>query len=166
MQRIVGPFPLTLGPDIHISRFGVIPKSHQISKWRLILDLSFPKRKSVNDRLLKDHCSLHYSTIDDAIQHIMKLGRGTVLSKVDIKSAFRLLPVHPADSYLLEMQWKDRLFIDTCLPFGLRSVPKLFNILADLLTWILQQQGVTPLLLHRDNFLFIYPLSSNTCLSI
>ena len=62
----------------------------------------------------------------------MKLGRGTLLSKVDIKSAFWLLPVHPANRYLLRIQWKDKLFIDTCLPFGLRSAPKLFNILADL----------------------------------
>ena len=114
------------------------PKSHQINKWRLILDL-LPKRESVHDGILKDLCCLHYITIDDTIQHIMKPGRETLLSKVDIKSAFSLIPVHPADRYLLGMQWKDRLFIDTCLPFGLRSAPKLFNILADLLAWIVQQ---------------------------
>ena len=46
MQRVAGSFPLTLVPDIHISRFGVIPKSHQTTnKWRLILDLSFPKER-------------------------------------------------------------------------------------------------------------------------
>ena len=94
----------------------------------------------------------------------MKLDKGALLSKVDIKSAFRLLPVHPADRYLLGMQWKDQLFIDTCLPFGLISIPKLFNILADLLAWILQQQGVAPLLHYLDDFFFIGPPSSNTCL--
>ena len=114
MQRVADPFPLTLVPDIHISRFDIIPKSHQINKWKLILDFSFPKGKSVNDVILKDLCSLHYITIDE---QIMKLDRGTLLSKVDIKSAFKLLPVHPADRYLLGMQWKNRLFIDTCLPF-------------------------------------------------
>ena len=62
------------------------------------------------------------------------------------------------------MQWKDRLFIDTCLPFGLWSAPKLFNILADLLAWIVQQHGVIPLLHYLDDFLFIGPPSSNTCL--
>ena len=62
------------------------------------------------------------------------------------------------------MQWKDRLFIDTCLPFGLRFAPKLFNILADLLTWIPQQQVAIPLLHCLDDFLFIGPLSSNICL--
>ena len=53
MQRVAGTFPLTLVPDLQISRFGVIPKSHQINKWRLILNLSFPKAKSVNDGILK-----------------------------------------------------------------------------------------------------------------
>ena len=86
-----------------------------------------------------------------------------LLFKVDIKSTFRLLPVHPANRYLLGMQFKDRLFIDTCLPFGLRSAPKLFNILANLLARILQQ-GVTPLLHYLNNFLFIGPPSLNTCL--
>jgi len=82
----------------------------------------------MNDGIPKDLCSLNYITIDDTIQHIMTLGKGTLLAKVNIKSAFRLLPVHPADHYLLGMQWRDELFVDTCLPFGLRSAPKLFNI--------------------------------------
>ena len=36
--RIVGPLPVTVA--IHTSRFGVIPNSGQLNKWRLILDLS------------------------------------------------------------------------------------------------------------------------------
>ena len=60
---------------------------------------------------------------------------GALLAKMDIKHAFRLLLVHLADHHLLAMNWKGNLFIDTCLSFGLRSAPKLFNILADLLSW-------------------------------
>ena len=76
----------------------------------------------------------------------MSIGPGTLLGKTDIKSAFRLLPLHPTDRHLLVMQWHQELFIDMCLPFGLRSAPKLFNILAEFLAWILKQQGVAPLL--------------------
>lgn len=43
-----------------------------------------------------------------------------------------------ADRHLLVMEWKNGLFIDTCLPFGLHSAPKLFNLLADLLQWVLK----------------------------
>ena len=61
------------------------------------------------------------------------------------------------------MHWKYQIFVDTCLPFGLRSAPKLFNILADLLSWILEQQGVTPLLHYLDDFLLMGPPQSPTC---
>ena len=61
------------------------------------------------------------------------------------------------------MRWRHQIFIDTCLPFGLRSAPKLFNVLADLLSWILEQQGVTPLLHYLDDFLLIAPPQSSSC---
>ena len=127
LGRVAGPFPPQAVPQVHISRFGVIPKGHT-GKWRLIVDLSHPRGHSVNDGIPKSLCSLKYVTIDEAIQGILQLGRGALLAKIDIKSAFRLLPVHPADRHMLGMQWKDGVYIDTCLPFGLRSAPKLFNI--------------------------------------
>ncbi len=36
---VIGPFSHTAYPTIHVSRFGVIPKRSQLTKWRLILDL-------------------------------------------------------------------------------------------------------------------------------
>lgn len=85
------------------------------------------------------------------------------LAKIDIKSAFRLLPVHPADRHLLAMRWDQHIFINKCLLFGLRSAPKLFNVLADLLPWVLQQQQVTPVLHYLDDFLTMGPPQSPTC---
>ena len=85
------------------------------------------------------------------------------MAKIDIKHAFRLLPVCPADRHLLAMRWKNMISVDTCLPFGLRSAPKLFNILADLLSWILEQQGVSPLLHYLDDFLLMAPPQSSQC---
>ena len=87
-----------------------------------------------------------YITIDDAITKILTLGPGALIAKIDIRNAFRMVPVHPADRHLLAMRWRNGIFIDTCLPFGLRSSSKLFNILADLLAWILVRQGITVLL--------------------
>ncbi len=74
-------------------------------------------------------------------------------SKIDVKSAFRLIPVHPFDRHLLAMEWKDNIYVDTCLPFCLRSAPKLFNIMADLLAWILEHQGVSNLMHYLDDFI-------------
>ena len=46
--RLLGPFDPDLFPAVQISRFRVIPKSEPDS-WRLILDLSYPEGRSVND---------------------------------------------------------------------------------------------------------------------
>ena len=164
--RVAGPFDKAAVPRVHISRFGVIPKGHQPNKWRLIVDLSHPTEFSVNDGIPKHLCSLSYITIDTAIRQILDFGPGTLLAKIDIKSAFRLLPVLPADRHLLAMQWNHQIYIDMCLPFGLRSAPKLFNILADFLSWIVEQKGVSPVLHYLDDFLIMAPPSpdSRVCL--
>ena len=41
-----------------------------------------------------------------------------MLAKLDIKSAYHLVPVHPGDRYLLGLQWEGETYADTCLPFG------------------------------------------------
>ena len=115
MGRVAGPFNQSLVPHAHVSRFGVIPKNHQPDKWRLIVDLSHPSSGSINSGIPKSLCSLKYITVDSAINHINQMGQGTLLAKIDIKSAFRLLPVHPADCHLLSMKWNKQIFIDTCL---------------------------------------------------
>ena len=86
------------------------------------------------------------------------------MAKVDIKSVFRLLPIHPADRNLLAMEWGNHIYIDGCLPFfGLRSAPKLFNVLADVLSWIAQQKGAPHILHYLDDFLLIGPPCSPDC---
>ena len=117
---------------------------------------------SVNYGIPKYLSSIKYITIDNTIQEILGLGKGTMLAKIDIKNVFRLLLVHPRD-LLLGMSWSVGIYIDTWLPFGLLSAPKLFNVMADLLCWILQQQGVPELLHYLNDFLTMGHPSSHTC---
>jgi len=133
------------------------------SKRGLIIDLSHPKGHSVNDGISKPLCFLKYISIDEAIKRIIKHGQNTLLAKIDMKSAFRLLPVHQDDRYMLGMQWNGEVFINTCLSFGLCSAPKLFNLLADLLAWVAQQHNLTFLIHYLDDFLTMGPPSSQTC---
>ena len=86
-----------------------------------------------------------------------------IAGKDRYKSAFCLLPVHPADRYMLGMQWNGGVFVDTCLPFGLQSAPKLLNILADLLAWIAKSSNVSFLIHYLDDFLTMGPHTSLTC---
>ena len=56
------------------------------------------------------------------------------------------------------MEWHNGIYLDTCLPFGLRSAPKLLNIMADLLTWVAFHRQVSFSLHYLDNFLTMGPL--------
>ena len=162
LGRVVGPLSPSIQTNCQINRFGVMPKRHQPNNWRLIVDLSFPKDHSINNGIPKHLCSLKYISIDDAVQEILSQGRGAMLAKVDVKSAFRLMPVHPSDRHLLGMSWDNAVYIYTCLLFGLRSAPKLFNLLANLLGWIVEQKGVKTLH-YLDDFLLVGPPASNQC---
>lgn len=149
--------------DIHINRFGVIPKGHQASTWRLIVDMSHPKGHSVNDGIDPALCSLSYTTVEMAAQRVLSLGKGTLLAKLDLKSAYRMVPVHPDDRHLLGMEWQGKVLVDTALPFGLRSAPKVFNVLADCLQWIFQHSGIKHVLHYLDDYLLAGKPESGEC---
>ena len=59
----------------------------------MIMHLSAPTDHSINDGIDKEDFTLHYSTIDDAVKMVQHLGSTTELSKIDVKSAFRTIPV-------------------------------------------------------------------------
>ena len=140
--RINGPFMHDQILGVHCSPMGIIPKPHQPGKWRLIVDLSSPEGHSVNDGIPSDICSIQYASMDQAVEIVRALGVGTLLAKLDLKSAYRMVPVHPQDQWLLGMSWEDRILVDTCLPFGLRSAPKNFSAVADGLTWAMHCKGI------------------------
>ena len=71
--------------------------------------------------------------------------------------------MHSANCHLLAMQWNKGIYVDTCLPFGMRSAPKLFNILTDLLSWILDKKEESPTIHYLDHFLMMDPAKSFTC---
>ena len=81
--RVAGPLAHSLISYGQISRFGVIPKHHKPDSWRLIIDLSHPHNHSINDGIPS---SIKYITIDNAINQILALGKGTMMAKIDIKS--------------------------------------------------------------------------------
>ena len=89
-------------------------------------------------------------------------GRGALLAKLDIESAYRIVPIHPDDRSVLGMKWKGEIYIDTCLPFGLRSAPKIFTALADALGWIFTQHGVRDVI-HYLDFLIVGDPGSSEC---
>ena len=133
--KLLGPLPRSSFPLVHVSPVGVIPKSTP-GKWRIIVDLSSPQGGSVNDGISRGMCSLSYLRVDDVAAKVVGMGTGALMAKFDLRSAYQNVPVHPDDRWLLGTEWEDQLFVDTVLPFGLRSAPMIFNAVAEALAFI------------------------------
>lgn len=120
-----GPFPSLPISSLHVSPIGIVPMSN--GAWRLITNLSFPPGNSIHDFISEEHCKVTYSSLDNIVEVMYHLGVGAKIAKVDIKSAFRLLPVHPADFELLGIQYNNNFYIDKCLPMGCAIPCNLFE---------------------------------------
>lgn len=161
-RRLLGPLNRTKFPQVHVSPFGVIPKSEP-GKWRLILDLSSPKGNSVNDGVDRQLSSLSYVSVDDIAERVMLKGRGALMAKFDLKEAYRQVSVHPDDRWMLGMEWNGQLFVDTALPFGLRSAPMIFNAVAEALAYLIRRKGVKGLDHYLDDFSIVGDPKSTEC---
>ena len=149
--RLIGLLNPAEFPFVQISSLSTIPKKHW-TKWRLILDHSHPVGTSVNNGISKSLRSLSYINVQDVVRHILELGRGCSLVKIDVDAAFRNIPMHPHDRNLLSMIWDKALYVDTVIPFRLRSTPKIFNAIAAALRWIAKKRGVSFLEHFLDDF--------------
>ena len=159
---ILGPFDLPPLPNLWYSGLDAVPKHDR--GWWIIYHLSAPLGFSINDFIDPNSYSLSYCSVNDAYTITNELGTGALLSKIDLKNAFRLIPIQQSDWNLLGIYWKDKYYINTCLPFGLRSAPFIFNQLADTIHWLLQHQyRVHHLLHHLDDILTAGWANSNVC---
>ena len=100
--------------------------------------------------------------IDEIVETIITVGSGALMAKLYIRSAYRNVPIHPEDWILLGMQWRDLIYVDTVLPFGLRSAPKIFTALVDGLEWIIQKRGVRYLFSSLPGWLYHHRRSQIT----
>ena len=127
------------------------------------MDLSSPRSQSVNDGISPALASLRYSRIDDAVKYLSAFRGPVDLAKIDLESAYRMIPVHPVDSALLGVRWHGDVFVDAALPFGLRSAPKIFSAVADALLWVMLRGGVSAAIHYLDDFLFMGSENPRQC---
>ena len=153
--RIVGPFTTPPFRHFRTSPLGLVPKKDP-KEFRLIHHLSYPDGSSVND-FIPDSCStVKYASVGDASKSIKCIGRGCFIAKTDIKSAFRIIPIHPADYSLLGIKWDNMYYFDRCLAMGLRSSCAIFEAFSTSLEWIsVHLLGARSVLHILDDFLFI-----------
>ena len=86
---------------LQVSPLGVVPKKGRPNKWRMIMDLSSPEDHSVNDGIIKESCSFHYTSINEAAVQVLACGPGTLMAKMDVQQAYCNIPVAPKARHLL-----------------------------------------------------------------
>ncbi len=160
---MIGPFPVPPFNIFRVSPIGVATRKFS-GKKRLIIDLSSPHNSpfpSINSFIPLEEFSLHYHDIDQAITLIKDAGRGAWLAKVDITSAFKVMPIHPSFWHLFGIRWNENFNFSVRLTFGCRSSPKIFDMLSEAICWILSNNYDIPYLVHLlDDFLIISPPDS------
>ena len=158
-----GPFPSPPFTPFRTNPLGARAKPD--GSVRIILDLSQPDGHSVNDHIDREEFSIQYVTMDQAIAALFEAGpRGALMSKADLKHAFRLIPVRPHQWWLLGFCWQNQYYFDVRLPFGLRSACAIFNDLASVLRDAVAYHSSSPLVFnYLDDFFFFSPAGSPLC---
>ena len=93
--RMAGPYSHPPLPNLRCSGLGVVPKKD--GGWRVIYHLSAPPGMSINDFIDPACFSLHYCSIDAAIKMVNTLGQNALMGKINLKNAFRQIPVRKED---------------------------------------------------------------------
>ena len=151
--RIAGPFSHPPFFNFRVSPLGVVHKKVP-GEFRLIHHLSFPHGASINDGISSEHTTVSYSRVDNAIAIIKKLGRGCFLAKTDIKSAFRIIPIRPADYPLLGIMWQGKCYYDRAMPMGCASSCRTFEMFSTALEWVAKTRCNISHLIHiLDDYL-------------
>lgn len=123
-----------------VSSIGAIPKDN--GKVRLIHDLSRPNG-GMNSFLTDTSCS--FKTLDMATS---MMNPGCFLAKVDLRSAYRSVPIHPSNYTYMGLSWtfqkggQKSYMIDAKLPFGSGKACQIFQCLSNSVSRMLAKRGV------------------------
>ena len=152
---ILGPFKHTPF-SLHISPFMTRDKPDSDMR-QTIVDLSWPKGKSVNAGVQKDNYLgsdfiLNYASVDDIVKRLIDLGPSSLLCKVNISRAFGQLNVDPGDINLLGLKL-DSYYIDQSVPFGYRHGSIFFEKVTDSIRFIMRKHGFHDLFNYVDDII-------------
>ncbi|XP_078500441.1 uncharacterized protein LOC144755420 [Lissotriton helveticus] len=157
---MAGPFDDWPLENLIISPIGVVPKKEP-GQYRLIQHLSWPEGASVNDFIGAESASVSYSSVDVAMSLVVKAGPLAQMAKCDIKSAFRLLPVHPEDWSLLGIHFHGKWYVDKALPLGCSISCALLALFYS--GFYVHQSGHELVTHYLDDFFFVGPQGSSQC---
>ncbi|MCP3928347.1 MAG: hypothetical protein GY705_04530, partial [Bacteroidetes bacterium] len=110
---IAGPFDNR--PDqLIVSPLASIPKKDTDAR-RVIHNLSFPYKNSVNSHIHHDFCEVQYETIDVCVNILSSLGKGAEIAKGDVENAFYTMKLSVEGYHFMGFVWKGQFFFQKTL---------------------------------------------------
>ena len=92
---------------------------------RLILDLSQPIGRAINEGVDPDPFRVTHTSVDEAIPLIFAVGgNGAQMFKADVKDAFKLIPVRPDQWHLLGFCWQGEFYYQYSYYYIFKIKPK------------------------------------------
>lgn len=128
--------------DQFISRIFLIPKTDGSN--RLIINL-----KELNGFIDPVHFKL-----EDGRTVLKLLFKHCLMSSIDIKDAYYLIPIHKNYRKYLRFYFNKKILEFTCLPFGLCTAPFVFTKIMKPIISSLRRQGLT-LVIYLDDIMII-----------
>ena len=101
---------------------------------------------------------LHFQTIDDAIKLV---DEGYFLAKIDLRHAYRSVPIHPSNFPATGLKWlfscdqEPTFMYDTRLCFGGRRSPGIFHRLTQSVRRMMCRRGFEAVVVYLDDFLIV-----------
>ena len=93
-----------------------------------------------------------YQSFDCALHLVAKMGKPAYMSKGDIKSAFRIVPICKQDWHLLGIKIQQDYYVDICLPFGASISCAIFEQVRTLLQWLAWCKAGHNIVCYLDDF--------------
>ena len=154
--RIAGPFDFAPFPNFKSSPLSLRSKPEP-GKFRLLHNLSYPyDHTSVNFNIPESFSKVTYASISDAISLMNVCGPAAFLAKLDIKDAFKIIPLHPSQYNLTGFSFGGKYFYDRTLPMGCSSSCRIFEAFSTSLQWIVNSRSRTLQTVKvLDDFLFV-----------
>ena len=114
-----------------------------------------PTTPSVSLGIDSDDFPTAWGSFNHTIALVLSLPPGCLAATFDISAAYHITPVCPDQQQHLCVLWKDRVYVDHTVMFGLSSSAGVFGSIGDMLVAIYKKAGFFPLLKWVDDFFVI-----------
>ena len=131
-----------------MSALGAIPKPNS-EDIRLIHDCSRPHGQAVNDYITTR--SFKFQSLDDAIK---LLKPGYFMAKIDLKHAYRSVPIHPANYQATGCKWRFAGDDFDTLPRR-KEFAEIFDHITQAVRRMMANRGFHDVVVYLDDFLVI-----------